>query len=584
MPMMMKLPLLTSALALSLSLAGAAQNAKQPDGQATAPIRVTTRLVQVSVVAHDKGGQPVADLTKDDFMLSDDGRAQQIAFFSVETNVAPKRAVAPLPPDTYSNDPARQPGAPASLTVILFDGLNTSFADLAFARDGVIKFLQQLQPQDRVAICALGNQLRVLHDFTSSSEALVLALNAYGKFDRLEQLKPSMLPDQQVPAPSTPVGGTSDSATLADALGHLDEIMAGLTARAVARISGEYQRRITSMTLAAITAIANRLASLPGRKNLLWVSGSFPFTNSTGALKSAFDPGSSGKGRFDQQDSEMLTAIGALNNANVAIYPVDARGLIGTASMVPGFGADEMTRSRTAKMAYAWDSSVVNNSIQAMRILAETTGGLAFYNSNDIKGALRQAVDDTRVSYVLGFYPIGEKWDGTFHRLKVQVKRPDVQVRYRQGFYALPDEVMDTGQRQKLVSGAARSPLDATAILLTVRLAQPASASQPLRFQILIDPRELRLQPEGDRWRGSLSMVVLQKKPDGTEIGSLGRTFRIQIADSDYRKVPPAPVVLPGEWKMDPAAEQVRIAVCDNASSALGSITVPLPKTSPQSP
>ena len=129
-------------------------------------IRVTTRLVQVNVVVHDKKGEPIADLKKEDFTILDKGKEQKVAVFAVDSIDAPRKAWPKLPPNIFSNRIQRA-DTPTSTTVILFDGLNTRFQDQAYARKQIVKFLGGIQPHDRVALYLLGSDLRILHDFTN---------------------------------------------------------------------------------------------------------------------------------------------------------------------------------------------------------------------------------------------------------------------------------------------------------------------------------------------------------------------------------------------------------------------------------
>ena len=117
-------------------------------------IRVTTRLVQVNVVVHDRKGEPVAGLTKDDFVLFDKGKEQNIGFFLMDSKRAQPNPIPKLPANIYSNRASRQADTPSSVTVILLDGVNTRFQDQAVAKAQLLKFLRQIQPEDRVALYA----------------------------------------------------------------------------------------------------------------------------------------------------------------------------------------------------------------------------------------------------------------------------------------------------------------------------------------------------------------------------------------------------------------------------------------------
>lgn len=137
-------------------------------------IKVTTRLVEVNVVVLDKKGLPVLGLTREDFEVFDEGAPQVIREFSMQGVLGQTPAASPpaqLPPNTFSNQ--KLPTDAETLSVILFDELNTKIQDKLFARQKILRFLSQLRPQDRIAIYLLSDRLRVLHDFSSDSAALI---------------------------------------------------------------------------------------------------------------------------------------------------------------------------------------------------------------------------------------------------------------------------------------------------------------------------------------------------------------------------------------------------------------------------
>ena len=147
-----------------------------------APVfRSGAHLVQVNVVVHDKHGAPIADLTKDDFTLLENGKPQAISFFSVDSSKAITAAPKPerLPFNTFTNALALHENVPTNVTVILIDLLNSSVGDQMRARTGLLKFLGQIQSQDRLAIFAMTQHgLALLHDYTSDSAALIERLHS----------------------------------------------------------------------------------------------------------------------------------------------------------------------------------------------------------------------------------------------------------------------------------------------------------------------------------------------------------------------------------------------------------------------
>src|SRR5579864_8085789 len=163
--------LLMSAPAQTPSTPAPAAAAQAQASQSPAPaIKVTTHLVQVNVVVHGKKNEPVTDLTKADFHLTDAGQPQEIATCAMESSAPdPKaqKAKLVLPPNTFTNRTLdMRPTAPKGVTVILFDGLNTKFEDQAQAKRHLVNFLKEMKPEDSVALYALGTNLKILHDFT----------------------------------------------------------------------------------------------------------------------------------------------------------------------------------------------------------------------------------------------------------------------------------------------------------------------------------------------------------------------------------------------------------------------------------
>lgn len=232
---------------------------KQPTAprRETPVLRTTTRLVQVSVVAQDKHGEPATDLAKEDFRVFDRGAEQKIEFFSMEAQrLLPAEGPA-LPKDTWTNRLRQREGIPASVTLILLDGLNTQYQDQSYAHEQLVRFLSQLRPEEHVALYTLGSDLRILHDFTRDATSLLRALS------REKGYNGPRVPEEE------PDTGVKDSGIAA-----LDDLLR--TANA-AITQNTYIHR-AYRTVDALEAIAMHVAAIPGRKNLIWLSGGFPIS------------------------------------------------------------------------------------------------------------------------------------------------------------------------------------------------------------------------------------------------------------------------------------------------------------------
>lgn len=161
-----------------LWLAGLGEVHDSEAQQEPAVLRVTTRMVEVQVLVHDKQGKPVSGLSKDDFVLTDRGQRQKITLFAVESNRTSPPPQSPLPANVFSNLLPRGKTPATTATVVLFDKLNTRTEDQNYARRELVKFLKQAGPEERIAIVSLDNDLHILAGFSAESQARLNAAAA----------------------------------------------------------------------------------------------------------------------------------------------------------------------------------------------------------------------------------------------------------------------------------------------------------------------------------------------------------------------------------------------------------------------
>jgi VWFA-related protein len=522
-----------------------AQTPAEQTAPPTTTIKVSTRLVTVGVVAQDSKGQPVQGLTKDDFELRDDGKLQTISVFSVEGQAAPAAGalLAPLPPGTFTNRPSRPSEFPGSATVILLDGLNTSPADLALARGEVAKFLRQLQPQDRVALYSMGKDLRIIQDFTNNPSLISKALEG-------------MHAERNAPA------GPQLSTLLPPD-------------RSVVNLSFLMAPQIVGMTLRGFEAIGQHLADVPGRKNLIWISNGFTLT-STAPSPIAVD--TTGKKHLNTPEPnenvfvpQIQQACRVLGKYNVAVYPIDARGLL-QGMNVMGAVIKPM-QAAVKEMDRTHDSGYM---------LADLTGGRALYNTNDISAGIRSAIDDSRLVYVLGYYPAQKKVDSKFHTIKVRVERPGVKLLYRTGYLAAPEEQNpNPADAESSLGRAVLSPLDSTAIGLRARLQKTGTGGQPVTIDLRIDVNDLALNHNEDRWKGNLEVIIAQRTSTGQSPADSARKHSVNLSlkEDYYTQLKTAGLELFFPVTPDPQAVDLRVVVRDVSSGAMGTVDIPLIKT-----
>ena len=524
----------------------AAQHSAQPP--APAPVfRSTTRLVQINVVVHDKHRQPVADLKKEDFAVIDHGKPQSISFFSMDSAssiAAPPPAA--TPPDVFTNLPAERGSVPTGVTVILLDLENTGFTDQHRARDGLLRFLRQIEPQDRIAIFTLGQRgVTLLHDYTTNAASIV---------ERLKGEKGEL-------------SSTLDASTLDDSTQQeLRDMGLDGIADANQRVSDFYTTNRVVNTLAVFEAIAQHLAGLPGRKSLIWVSGGIPLMIGFDELPTA----GSALSTRDQRifSPEMDAAVRALNNSGIAVYPVDARGLMPP----PGFSASSRTPPKSPPSL-----AKQNANTDTMLELASRTGGRAAFNTNDLAGAIRRAVDDGRVTYTLGYYPSEDPQDGKFHEVKVTVNRPGLDVRYRKGYFAVRPAVQTADRRRADMRAAVWSPLESTAIPVAARVDFIDEAQQTINVFIQLDPSTVSFKKDGDRWKAVLDVAYVQKDEQGrVKSGGEVDNLSVAVTDDNYRKLMQQGMIHQHRSQRAAGATTLRIVVRDADTGSVGSVTVPI--------
>jgi VWFA-related protein len=369
-------PRATGFLLLLLAIAGlAAQQPTPPTStantvqtqspnQPTTTLTVKAHLVLLDVVVTDKHGHPVQGLKESDFQLSEDGVPQTLASFT-EHDAVSTLATAPLPklpPNTFTDHAPVTNGE--AMTVLLFDEL--SFADAAYTRDQVAAFMKTVPSGTPICIFRLDwSGLRLVQDFTTDAEVLKEAV---------------------------------ESKRNAQGVHHF-------------QFAGSFDRRA-----AAMNELARYLSAFPGRKNLIWFSGGIPQV-------SVGDPGSPFPDISSFTD-DMKGATDTLMLSRVALYPVDARGLVvdrrkGFEIMVEGGELSD---------------------------LASSTGGKAFYNTNGIKQAVAEVVATGSNYYTLSYSPTNNLWNGNFRKLKIKLannvstyvasQASPLRLEYRGGYYA----------------------------------------------------------------------------------------------------------------------------------------------------
>jgi VWFA-related protein len=503
--------------------------------QGEQPFRTTTRLVHLSVVVHDRAGRPIDDLTAEDFRVSENGRAQAIAHFARAADPGGP-APARLPAGVHTNVVDGRVGTGA--TIILLDQVNTPRLHLIEARSALLRFLKELRPDDRIGFYVLeSDRVRILHDFTRDASSLLASLGA-------SPVAAGARPDD--PAPDAPRTGDPDEGAERDTgmreRQALDEWLASPDP-----VEDLVFRDRVKSTAAAFEALAHRLAGVSGRKNVIWLSGGLPI-NFVGTTT------------VRDVDEDVSRATRALSHADVSIYPIDARGLATDAA----HGADQVQppgRSRPVFPAY-----------DTAQRLAEQTGGRAYRHTNDLRAAMQRAFDDSGMTYVLGYYPADERWNGAFRRIAVRVTRPGAQVRHRSGYFAHPPRPQDPQVRKAGLVEAMAHPLEATELGVTVEFEPLGDGRYGVAMRI--DPGAVALERKGDRWTGTLEFAIAQRHRDGRMTSTAYVSAPMDFTAEVHQRFLATGVTVNRTITLLDDAAQVVVGARDLLSGAVGTVIV----------
>lgn len=350
--------------------------------------RLEVRRVPLDIIVTDKDGKPVRGLKKDDFIIKEDKKTQKALTFeyldgSSNTFVPPK--LAPLPPDTFVNLPTETERGP--LYVLYYDMVNTPPVNQMEAHKQLLDFVDHAQPGTRFALFGNMAGLHLVQGFTSDHARMRAAILSKGPGPHL----PKVFLDGNV-------------------FGYAD----------------------AGAALSNLKFLADYLRGIPGRKNLLWLSSTFPIP--VGPAMTGHNSNTGVGGGFSSSTLQIndLTYLlrkgiketySALAISQVALYPVDLKGVAPVSDTGVVGGGDFTTDG------------------MHMDLIAEATGGHAYYGNNRLEELLDKAVDNGASYYALTYSPTNMKYDGLERHIEVSLaKQKGYTLTYRSVYYGVPDD------------------------------------------------------------------------------------------------------------------------------------------------
>lgn len=461
-------------------------------------LHTSAQLVVVDVVVTDGSHRPVHGLKATDFTLTENGAPQRLRSFEEHSTLAaPPAPEPPLPAGVFTNQPQVPPGG--AVTILLLDSLNTPTSDQAYLHQQLMAYLKSATPGSRTAIFGLSDHLLLLQGFDADPAVLRKAM------EKINSKASTVRSD---------VAGNGIQESAADFLEDSQdpmfaELVANLRQWDAQQQSMELQMR-AKYTIDAFNQLASALAAIPGRKNLIWFSASFPLNvmpDTTDNLGS--NPSTPANDNFlnpfaGQADmtEEFQAAITRLSRSQVAVYPVDVRGVTQSAVFAAdttrnyGGGSRGAARMSADQSAFISDTAAENST---MTSLAKATGGRAYISTNDLTRAVKESVEQGSNFYSLSYSPTDSNINGKLRRIKVQIAHPGVTLAYRTSYYAVPaDAVKTSGLITQTVASAGPNDPSVAALRSNLRLAMARGAPAPtdILFRVGVVPMTAAGNPE----------------------------------------------------------------------------------------
>ena len=533
-------------LAAVLGLRNNAQPQAASRSQAT--FTAHAELVTVPVVVTDNYGVHIPDLKKEDFVLLEDGKPQPVV--SMEEFQAPASLSATVSAQLpeFSNHLAPQ-ASPVPLTILVFDMVNTPLDDQNYAKKELLKYLTDAgsggQSTSLLAITRRG--IKVISDFTTDPKALATALR-------------NMPQERQLVEEASQESIPKTNPRMAQILQRQRE--------KEQQLESNERRDGVTITMVAMQQIAQYCAGLPGRKALLWATAGFPFSISE--MKEVMKIVGPRSSSLEDVSELYRKTWKALNQAQVAVYPIDVHGLANPTFVDVGISNPEADFTSHN----VWKSSEIHGTFQEF---ADATGGRPFYNTNDLKTSFLTAANDNRSYYLLSYRLERQGKKPGWHKLTVSVPRNGSHTRARNGFFLSEGP---SAQDDKLdMQVALGSPLDYTAIPITGTWQQITPAIEPGKRKViflLTMPRNFAEIDESDNNHFVVEFAAVARTQTGADAAQSSKTMEAHLNPGSLQQIRNSGMDYRGSLILAPGQYTVHFAVQDHLSGRLGSVTAPL--------
>ncbi len=519
-------------------------------------IKVRTGLVLIPAVVTDTNRNRVSDMKKEDFVVLENGKRQEIALFDHITTKAEVMKPTAVPAGVFTNT-VQQGGN--RVTIFVLDLVNSKIEEQKEARKQLLDFLSKsLDEQEPVCLVAVNSKgAWLLHGFTTDPKVLLEALRSV-KHERSELDSPARNPEEEIFRMVQGTNTKNAGANAAMEASRLNVLEMESTFQDIG--AGERIR----LTLLSMLEIADAFVGIPGRKSLIWATAGFPFDMGD---ESAFEKsralhslGQQGLISLYEQTWRTLEA------ANIAVYPLDVSELVNPGFVGAGIGVPLPRRTML-------DMHVAN-----LENFANMTGGKFCDRSMDAGKCFKEAASDSSDYYLLGIYDKSGAEKPGWRKLSVRTMRSGLEIRARSGYY-LTGAGHDTPTDTKLMQMALFSPFDYTGLPVSVRLLEVSAGSKPgmkkVGFVYSIPAAAVRIDEEtGNQLK--LEFGAVARNSTGKMVGNFSKVVEGKMSQGQAQQVHEKGILFTGTMELGPGEYSLSFAVMDKMNENTGSVAAPL--------
>jgi len=510
---------------------------QQPAPQGKGTIHVSSDLVEIDVQVTGRDGKLLKGLTKEQFHVTEDGKAQTISHLDyydiekIETAGAPDNSepVVVALGAVAEPEKVREAVRDRRLLVLFFDLTSLQPEDLLRATDAAKKFLrEQMSPADLVGIVAFGSQLKVLANFTNDREYLE------GIVSGIVPGKDSQLADLAASASDTVTEDTGD---------------------AFSADNTEFNIFNTDQKLQALQALAELLRELPGKKSVIQFTSGITQTG-------------------EENRSQLRATTDTAQRDNVSFYTVDCRGLMAS---VPG--GDATSGAATGQSMFSGASvfhqtQARQDSRETLATLATDTGGKAFFDLGDFGQVFKAIEKDTEGYYLVGYYSTNTAQDGRWRRVSVHVDAPGVKIRAREGYFAPKNFGVYTAEdRERQLEEAMRSSTPRVELPIALETAHFRLSKNEVFVPISAKIASSALQWAESHGRHETQFDFIaeaREEHTGRIASTLRDTISVKLDPERFQQIQQQSIVYQGGMILGPGTYTLKFLARENETGRVG--------------